>query len=88
VGFETEFIWHKDKKLKKSYDLIVLPGGFSFGDYLRCGAIASKSPIMDTIIDYAYKGGFVMGICMDFRYSLRQGYFLVLSSEIKSEIYL
>ncbi|MCX8084847.1 MAG: phosphoribosylformylglycinamidine synthase subunit PurQ [Calditerrivibrio sp.] len=66
VGFDTDFIWHKDKKIKK-YDLVVLPGGFSFGDYLRCGAIASKSPIMDAVVDFAEKGGFVIGICNGFQ---------------------
>lgn len=66
VGFDTEYIWHKDKKLKK-YDLIVIPGGFSFGDYLRCGAIASKSPIMDSIIKYGESGGLIIGICNGFQ---------------------
>ncbi|ADR18968.1 phosphoribosylformylglycinamidine synthase subunit I [Calditerrivibrio nitroreducens DSM 19672] len=72
VGFDTSFIWHKDKKLKK-YDLIVLPGGFSFGDYLRCGAIASKSPIMDSIIDFAENGGLVIGICNGFQILTESG---------------
>lgn len=72
VGFETEYIWHKDKRLKK-YDLIVIPGGFSFGDYLRCGAIASKSPIMDSIIKYAEKGGLIIGICNGFQILTESG---------------
>lgn len=66
IGFDTEYIWHKDKKLKK-YDLIVIPGGFSFGDYLRCGAIASKSPIMDSIVKYGESGGLIIGICNGFQ---------------------
>ncbi|MGB9731548.1 MULTISPECIES: phosphoribosylformylglycinamidine synthase subunit PurQ [Calditerrivibrio] len=72
AGFDTSFIWHKDKKLKK-YDLIVLPGGFSFGDYLRCGAIASKSPIMDSIVDFAENGGLVIGICNGFQILTESG---------------
>ncbi|KAA0256929.1 phosphoribosylformylglycinamidine synthase subunit PurQ [Deferribacter autotrophicus] len=71
-GIETSFIWHKDTEIN-DYDLIVLPGGFSYGDYLRCGAIASKSPIMDTIIDFAEKGGYVIGICNGFQILTESG---------------
>ncbi len=66
LNVETEFLWHKDTDLK-NVDLIVLPGGFSYGDYLRCGAIASHSPIMDSVKEFAEKGGFVLGICNGFQ---------------------
>ena len=66
LNVEVEFLWHKDKDLKNS-DFIILPGGFSYGDYLRSGAIARFSPIMNSIIDFANKGGFVMGICNGFQ---------------------
>ncbi len=62
----TEFIWHKDNDLK-NYDLIVLPGGFSYGDYLRTGAIARFSPVMNAVIDFANEGGMVLGICNGFQ---------------------
>ncbi|WP_041223949.1 phosphoribosylformylglycinamidine synthase subunit PurQ [Deferribacter desulfuricans] len=65
-GFDTSFIWHKETDVS-NYDLIVLPGGFSFGDYLRCGAIASKSPVMDAVYNYAEKGGLLLGICNGFQ---------------------
>ena len=59
-------VWHADAKLPKS-DLIVLPGGFSYGDYLRCGSIASKSRIMKEVTAHSKKGGLVMGICNGFQ---------------------
>ena len=59
-------VWHADAKLPKS-DLVVLPGGFSYGDYLRCGSIASKSRIMKEVIAHSKKGGLVMGICNGFQ---------------------
>ena len=62
LGFQTEYIWHKDQKLN-NLDLVVLPGGFSYGDYLRTGAIASFSPIMEDVIKFANNGGPVIGIC-------------------------
>jgi len=65
IGVEAEFIWHTDKL--KSYDLVVLPGGFSYGDYLRSGAIARFSPIMQDVSEYAKKGGYVLGICNGFQ---------------------
>ncbi|PJA96865.1 MAG: phosphoribosylformylglycinamidine synthase I [Ignavibacteriales bacterium CG_4_9_14_3_um_filter_34_10] len=63
---ETEFLWHKDTDLKNC-DVIILPGGFSYGDYLRTGAIARFSPIMESVIDFANKGGIVLGICNGFQ---------------------
>ena len=65
-GFKNQMIWHNDKSIPKS-DLIVLPGGFSFGDYLRCGSIASKSKIIKSVIDFANSGGLVLGICNGFQ---------------------
>ncbi len=63
---QVERLWHKDADLK-GVDFIILPGGFSFGDYLRSGAIAKLSPIMEKVIDYANKGGYVMGVCNGFQ---------------------
>ena len=63
---ETEFLWHKDTDLKNC-DVIILPGGFSYGDYLRTGAIARFSPIKESVIDFANKGGIVLGICNGFQ---------------------
>ena len=60
-GFKNKMVWHDDNELPKS-DLIVLPGGFSYGDYLRCGSMASKSKIMHSVINFANSGGMVMGI--------------------------
>jgi len=72
LGCETRFLWHKDTSLQDS-DLIILPGGFSYGDYLRTGAIARFSPIMDTVIEFAQKGGHVLGICNGFQILLEAG---------------
>ena len=66
VGQEVQRLWHKDHDLQNC-DFIVLPGGFSFGDYLRSGAIAKFSPIMKSVIDFANKGGNVLGICNGFQ---------------------
>ena len=65
-GFKNKMVWHDDQELPKS-DLIVLPGGFSYGDYLRCGSIASKSKIIKSVIDFANSGGLVLGICNGFQ---------------------
>ncbi len=72
VGVKTDFIWHKDNVLS-DYDLIVLPGGFSYGDYLRSGAIARFSPVMNAVKEYADKGGLVLGICNGFQVLLESG---------------
>lgn len=66
MGQKVERLWHKDTDLK-GVDFVVLPGGFSFGDYLRSGAIAKLSPIMGEVINHANKGGYVMGICNGFQ---------------------
>ena len=65
-GFENQMVWHNNAKIPKS-DLIVLPGGFSYGDYLRCGSIAGKSRIIKSVIDFANSGGLVLGICNGFQ---------------------
>ena len=64
--FDVKMIWHKETTLPK-VDLIVLPGGFSYGDYLRCGAIAAKSPIMKAVKNFYEIGGFIIGICNGFQ---------------------
>ena len=72
LGFEVNFLWHKDKDLQKS-DIIILPGGFSYGDYLRTGSIARFSPIMQSVIEFAQRGGIVIGICNGFQILLEAG---------------
>jgi phosphoribosylformylglycinamidine synthase subunit PurQ / glutaminase len=72
LGYDSEFIWHKEKELKGS-DIIILPGGFSYGDYLRTGAIARFSPIMESVYNFAEKGGIVIGICNGFQILLEIG---------------
>ncbi len=69
LGQEVIMLWHKDKDLSmfSTDDCIVLPGGFSYGDYLRCGAIARFSPMMQSVIEFAEKGGKVFGICNGFQ---------------------
>mgnify|MGYP006084438381 FL=1 len=66
MGYEVERLWHKDADLK-GVDFVILPGGFSFGDYLRSGAIANYSPIMGEVQKHAASGGYVMGICNGFQ---------------------
>jgi phosphoribosylformylglycinamidine synthase len=66
------FLWHKQSSLEDS-DVIILPGGFSYGDYLRTGAIARFSPIMNEVINFANKGGYVLGICNGFQILLEAG---------------
>ena len=71
-GFKNKMVWHQDVELPKS-DLVVLPGGFSYGDYLRCGSMASKSRIMSSVISFAKSGGLVMGICNGFQILVEAG---------------
>jgi phosphoribosylformylglycinamidine synthase len=66
VGQPVDFIWHRDTNLS-AYDAVIVPGGFSYGDYLRAGAIASFSPVMNSIKDFAARGGYVLGICNGFQ---------------------
>ena len=72
LGQEVEELWHKDTDLK-GCDAIVLPGGFSYGDYLRAGAIARFSPVMTAVIEHANKGGFVLGVCNGFQILCESG---------------
>ena len=65
-GFKNTMVWHDDADLPKS-DLIVLPGGFAYGDYLRCGSIAGKSKIIKSVIEFAKSGGLLIGICNGFQ---------------------
>jgi phosphoribosylformylglycinamidine synthase subunit PurQ / glutaminase len=69
LGYEVIMLWHKDTDLSmfSTQDCIVLPGGFSYGDYLRCGAIARFSPLMQPLIRFAEKGGTVLGVCNGFQ---------------------
>ena len=67
AGHVTIKIWHKETELPKNIDLIAIPGGFSFGDYLRCGAIAAKSPIFNEVIRHINRGGYALGICNGFQ---------------------
>src|SRR5271154_282112 len=65
-GRKPRMLWHKDTDLT-GIDLVVIPGGFSFGDYLRCGAMAAQSPIMRAVHDHAARGGYVLGVCNGFQ---------------------
>jgi len=66
-GREPAMVWHADTALPAGSDLVVIPGGFSYGDYLRCGAIAARSPIMAAVRAHADKGGLVLGVCNGFQ---------------------
>lgn len=72
-GMNPELVWHDDTHLPDGLDLIVLPGGFSYGDYLRCGAMAARSPIMQEVVHFAKAGGFVLGICNGFQVLCESG---------------
>jgi len=67
MGWTVHRLWHKETALPAKLDLIALPGGFSYGDYLRCGAIARFSPIMQSVGEFARKGGYVLGVCNGFQ---------------------
>jgi phosphoribosylformylglycinamidine synthase len=75
LGQEVEMLWHKDKDLSHftKEDCIVLPGGFSYGDYLRCGALARFSPMMESVIEHANRGGKVLGVCNGFQILCESG---------------
>jgi phosphoribosylformylglycinamidine synthase len=66
-GREPAMVWHADTALPSGLDLVVLPGGFSYGDYLRCGAIAARAPVMDAVRGFAARGGVVLGVCNGFQ---------------------
>lgn len=67
IGAEVEMVWHKATVLPDRLDIVGIPGGFSFGDYLRCGAIAARSPIAPALVGFAERGGHVLGICNGFQ---------------------
>jgi phosphoribosylformylglycinamidine synthase subunit PurQ / glutaminase len=73
AGFSVTRVWHKDTDLPPGTDVVGVPGGFSFGDYLRCGAIAAQSPIAGAIRAHAGRGGFVLGICNGFQVLTEMG---------------
>ena len=67
VGADVTMVWHKDSKLPEGLDLVAVPGGFSFGDYLRCGAIAAQSPISKELKAHVERGGYALGVCNGFQ---------------------
>ena len=67
TGADTSLIWHRESELPSGLDLIAIPGGFSYGDYLRCGALARFSPMMESVIEHAHRGGKVLGVCNGFQ---------------------
>lgn len=67
AGHEVISVWHKETGLPKNIDLVAIPGGFSFGDYLRCGAIAAKSPIFKEVLKHIERGGYALGVCNGFQ---------------------
>ncbi len=73
AGAEVAMVWHKETALPAGTDVVGVPGGFSFGDYLRCGAIAARSPVTAAVVDHAKKGGHVIGICNGFQVLVETG---------------
>ncbi|GAA6197408.1 phosphoribosylformylglycinamidine synthase subunit PurQ [Pseudophaeobacter arcticus] len=67
AGFDVSMVWHKDSVLPEGVDIVGVPGGFSYGDYLRCGAIAAQSPICRAVVEHADRGGYAMGVCNGFQ---------------------
>ena len=72
IGRRPALIWHKDSQIDP-VDLIIVPGGFSFGDYLRCGALAARAPAVEAMLDHASRGGAVLGVCNGFQILLETG---------------
>ena len=72
AGRRPSLVWHKETTLDP-VDLAIIPGGFSYGDYLRCGALAARAPIMESVLDHAARGGAVMGVCNGFQILLETG---------------
>jgi len=72
-GHEPRMVWHAETALPAGTDLVVVPGGFSYGDYLRCGAIAARAPIMDAVRAFAAQGGLVLGVCNGFQILCESG---------------
>ena len=73
AGFDVARVWHKETELPAGTDVVGIPGGFSFGDYLRCGAIAARSPVGQAVVAHANRGGFVLGICNGFQVLTEMG---------------
>src|SRR5271165_4324529 len=73
LGQNAEFVWHDSRELPSNLDSVILPGGFSYGDYLRCGAIAKFSPVMSAVKRFAAEGGLVLGICNGFQVLVESG---------------
>ena len=67
AGADVQMVWHKDAALPEGLDLVAIPGGFSFGDYLRCGAIAAQSPICQAVVAHVHRGGYALGVCNGFQ---------------------
>ncbi|WP_170381225.1 phosphoribosylformylglycinamidine synthase subunit PurQ [Ruegeria atlantica] len=67
AGFQVDMVWHKDATLPEGIDIVGVPGGFSYGDYLRCGAIAAQSPICKAVVEHTNRGGYAVGICNGFQ---------------------
>ena len=72
IGFNVQFVWHKERNLN-NFDGILIPGGFSYGDYLRTGAIAKFSPIMKSVVEQSKKGKIIIGICNGFQILIESG---------------
>jgi len=72
-GNEPAMVWHAETSLPAGTDLVVIPGGFSYGDYLRCGAIAGRAPVMDAVRKFAADGGLVLGVCNGFQILCESG---------------
>ncbi|MFL5107514.1 MAG: phosphoribosylformylglycinamidine synthase subunit PurQ [Xanthobacteraceae bacterium] len=93
-GREPVMVWHADAELPRGTDLVVVPGGFSYGDYLRCGAIAARAPVMDAVRAFAAAGGLVLGVCNGFQILCEAGLLpgvLMRNSQLKflcHDIYL
>jgi len=93
-GREPVMVWHADVELPRGTDLVVVPGGFSYGDYLRCGAIAARAPVMDSVRAFAAAGGLVLGVCNGFQILCEAGLLpgvLMRNSQLKflcHDIYL
>ncbi|WP_170513923.1 phosphoribosylformylglycinamidine synthase subunit PurQ [Ruegeria atlantica] len=67
AGFQVDMVWHKDAALPEGIDIVGVPGGFSYGDYLRCGAIAAQSPICKAVVEHTNRGGYAVGVCNGFQ---------------------
>lgn len=73
AGAEVTMVWHKETELPAGLDFIGIPGGFSFGDYLRCGAIAARAPVMRAVVDFVHGGGHAIGVCNGFQVLIETG---------------